>query len=204
MSESRRRSSRRVAQGITRCPACGGAVKSDAKWCPNCRFTGADSAVIFPDPPPPLLPILDAVGLLRDADLREIEVARDSLRRRFPQFHWRICTVSLPEGTALPVFGFWLLNVCPLDGPETAEERASTFLLLVDVASGQAAVIPGYAVEPYLSDDDWKTILTDMTAPWQAGNPAAAFVAFFKASRRHLDAAWKRYGAPVSSRKHSP
>ncbi len=204
MSESRRRSSRHAPQGITRCPACGGTVKPDVNWCPTCGFTGADSTVLFPDPPPPLLPILDAAGLLRDGDLRKIQLERDSLRRRFPQFHWRICTVSLPDGTGLPVFGFWLLNACPLHESETAEDRAATFLLLVDAASGQAAVIPGYAAEPYLSDDDWKIVLTAMTAPWQAGNPAEAIVAFFKASRRHLDAAWKRYGAPHSSRRNSP
>ncbi len=156
---------------------------------------------MFSDSPPPLLPILDAAGLLKDNDIRKIESARDVLRRRFPQFHWRICTVSLPQDTSLPVFGFWLLNACPLHLNETEDERSWTILLLINADSGQAAAIPGYAAEPFFSDDEWGSILATMAEPWQARRPAEAIIRFFKSSRSRLDRAWKLYGARHPNRK---
>ena len=155
---------------------------------------------IFPDAPPPLLPILDAAGIFKDKDIRRIEAGRDALRRRFPQFKWKICTVCLPPETSLPLFGFWLLNACPFHEKETLEERAWTVLLLVNAVSGQAAVVTGYAAEPFLSDDEWKTILADMGEPWKAGKTADAVLCFFQSSRNQLNRAWKRFGSRRSGK----
>lgn len=155
---------------------------------------------LFPETPPPLLPVLDAAGILKERDVWKIEAARDKLRRRFPQFHWRVCTVVLPPEVNLSVFGFWLLNVCPFHGKENAEARASTVLLLINAATGRAAAVPGYAVESVLSDDGWKAILATMAAPWQGGDPVEAVIRFFKNARIHLERAWKSYGARKSAR----
>ena len=203
MSAGTRNPSRAGSAGVISCPACGGPVKVDSKWCPGCHFTGADTVAMFPDDSPPLLPILDAAGILKPRDVRKIEAARDGLRRRFPQFHWRICTVILPLETRLPVFGFWLLNVCPLDEKETPDDRASTILLLINADSGQAAVIPGYAAESCLSDDDWKDVLSTMAGPWRAGDPAEAIIRFFTSTRSRLERAWKSYGIRKPARSSS-
>lgn len=202
-SERLRRGSERTTLGITTCPACAGPLKPDSKWCPTCEFTGGDTLQMFSDSPPPLLPILDAAGIFDAADVRMIEAARDALHQRFPQFHWRICTVGLPLETSLPAFGFWLLNACPLLEHETAVERSWTVLLLLNADSGQVAAIPGYAAEPFLADTEWKSILATMAAPWQVGKPGEAVVNFFKSTRSHLDRAWNRYGARRSARNPS-
>jgi hypothetical protein len=193
-------SSRAVSLGVVQCPACGGPLNVDANWCPRCNFTGGDTVAMFSDPPPPLLPILDAAGILKENDLLKIESARESLRSRFPQFHWRVCTVILPPESSLSLFGFWLLNACPLLGEETLENRASTVLLLINADSGQVTAVPGYAVESYLSDDTWKLILSSMTEPWRSGKPGEAIVCFFTTARSHLEIAWKRYGTRISTR----
>lgn len=142
---------------------------------------------------PPLLPILDAVGIWKDADIRKIEAARGNVERRFPQIKWRICAVNLPAETSLPLFGFWLLNACPLNPEETPSDRSWTILLLIDIRSGQASITPGYAAESCLSDDEWQKVLNSMATYWQAGKTAKAVVRFFKSSRSELQTAWKRY-----------
>lgn len=149
---------------------------------------------IFTDSPPPLLPILDAAGIFMEADTRKIVKAREAIGRRFPQFRWRVCSVNLPLETRLSLFGFWLLNACPLDTNETANERAWTVLLLINANTGQAAVIPGYAAEPFLSDDGWNTALATMAPAWQVGNPSEAVVCFLKNTRILLNQAAMRYG----------
>lgn len=196
--ESSRSYSRRVVPGVILCPSCGGPLKPDSKWCPGCHFTGSKTLDLFPHDAPPLLPVLDAVGLLDDSGTRRVEAAREKLKRRFPQFDWRVCIVHLPEETSLPVFGFWLLNACPLGAKEDVESRAWTVLLLINAGTGKAAVIPGYAAEPYLSNEEWKAALAAMDEPWNAKKPVEAILRFFDDSRRQLNRAWKRYGSRVS------
>jgi RNA polymerase subunit RPABC4/transcription elongation factor Spt4 len=193
--DARRSASRRMTPGVFTCPSCAGPLGQDSKWCPNCHFTGGDCVQIFPDSPPPLLPILDAAGLFNDRDIQKIESARSALSRRFPQFRWKICTIFLPPEKRLPLFGFWLINVCPFHKDETLEERAWTILLLINASNGQVAAVPGYAAEPVLSDDEWKDILGSMSDLWSAGKPADAVVQFFKSGRDQLNKAWRRYGS---------
>lgn len=169
-------------------------MKADSKWCNACHFTGAQTLDLFPQPPPPLLPVLDAACIFSDRDVWRIDQARGRLHRRFPQFQWRVCTVDLLPGTDLSVFGFWLLNVCPLYRHEKAEDRAGTLLLLINSGTGEVAAVPGYAVEHVLSDDQWRTILVTMKDPWRAGRPVEAVIQFFKSTRRELESAWERYG----------
>jgi len=199
-TDGSRKYSRRAVPGVIVCPSCSGPLKSDSKWCPRCNFTGSRTLELFPHSAPPLLPVLDAVGLLDDPAVRKVEAARDKLRKKFPQFHWKVCVVHLPEGIALPVFGFWLLNASPFQPKETLEDRAWTVLLLINSGTGDAAVVPGYAAEPYLSNDEWKVPLEAMKEKWREKNATEAIVNFFKSSRLQLDRAWRRYGARVSTR----
>jgi RNA polymerase subunit RPABC4/transcription elongation factor Spt4 len=197
LASSRRRSTVHSTTGILSCPGCGNSLKADVKWCPACSFTVDDSMAIFPDAPPPLQPILDAVGLIAQGELRTIERARKKVTRRFPQFQWRVCIVCLPQETSLPLFGFWLLNSCPLHESETAEQRLWTVLLLINVDTGNAAVTTGYAAEPCVSDDEWKSVLSDMAKPWRAGKTTAAICEFFKSSQRRLERNWNRFGSHI-------
>ena len=185
------------------CPSCRVAIGADAERCPACGFTGADTMFLFPEPAPPLLPVLDAAGLWNVSDVHRIDVARARLGRIFPQFQWRVCSVMLPEGASLPVFGFWMLNVCPLYAQETAAQRAWSVLLLIDARSGQAAVVPGYSAEPWFEDNDWRQALTAMAPAWKAGHSAEAVVKFLHAAARHLAHAWKRRGLHRKKRTHA-
>ena len=195
VERTQRRSSQRTRPVSFLCPTCKASLEIDSKWCPVCNFTGGDTIGMFSNSPPPLLPLLDAVGIWNPSEVNKIETSRIHLSRRFPQFKWRVCCVKLPPNTDLSVFGFWLLNVCPLHDKETSEERAWTVMLLIDVESCQAAAIPGYAAEACLGDDQWRESLHAMAIPWKSGKTADAVVAFFKTCRKQLDEFWKRHGA---------
>ena len=158
---------------------------------------------MFEGPPPPLLPILDAAGLWDDTELTRIKTTCEKLRIRFPQFRFHICTVMLPAETSLPLFGFWLLNACPLDGGETTEDRSWTVLLLLNARTGQAAVVPAYAAEHWVTDEDWSKILTSMAKPWKSGKTANAVIGFLKTTGAFLDQTWKTRGLRRSKRSRS-
>lgn len=150
--------------------------------------------LLFPDPAPPLLPVLDAAGLWSPRQVREIEAAREKLRRRFPQFRFHICTVMLPPETSLPVFGFWLLNVCPLCVGETTADREWSVLLAINARTGAVAAVPGYAAERWLSDDDWRKALAAMGTPWKSGDTSGAVLRFLTAAGNFLGDAWRTRG----------
>lgn len=185
------------------CPACREPVAVAAQLCASCGFTGGDTMTMFSDPAPPFMPVLDAAGIWNHDDVRKIEAARRKLRGSHPQFHWHVCSVMLPPGTSLPLFGFWMLNACPLYAGETEQERAWAVLLLIDAATGCAAVIPGYSAEPWLGDADWTAALSAMSVSWQAGDAGGAVLRFFETSARLLNRSWKKRGLRQSERSHS-
>jgi hypothetical protein len=185
------------------CPACGHKVLADAKWCDSCHFTGARTMDMFPDSPPPLLPVLDAAAVWNTAEIQEIEEARRKLLKIFPQFRVNVWSVDLPPDTALPVFGFWLINACPLDKEESAEDRAWTVLLLINAGTGQAAAIPGYSAERILTDSDWKKILTSMAVEWKSGQRGAAVISFFENCAGFLNDAWNTHSRHRTKRPKS-
>lgn len=200
--ESHASSVSRTATGFA-CPACGAAVAADAKRCPSCKFTGSDVMAMFGDRPPPLLPLLDAAGIWKAEDDRRFEHAGAKLRRRFPQFRIRICTVMLAAETSLPLFGFWLLNACPFDVNETAEDRAWAVLLLIDARNGRIAVVPGYSAERCLGDEHWLKALSSMAASWKKGATADAVICFFEKCSVLLDQSWKLRGRRQSKGSNS-
>lgn len=193
---------KRRAMSAHFCPKCAEAVPADVRRCPSCAFTGADSVAMFPDPPPPLMPVLDAAGLWNTGNLKAIEAAREKLRRRFPQFKFHICTVMLSEEISLPAFGFWMLNVSPMYVSETDEERAWSVLFLINAKDGNAAVIPGYRAEQWVSDEDWKKVVTASSGLWKSGKTAQAVIRFFETSGSFLEHSWRTRGSRRMSKSN--
>ncbi len=74
---------------------------------------------MFGDDLPPLLPLLDVAEVWDEKDKRKIMAAVARFNRRFPQVRWRICGAALGGQVSLPLFGFWLVNACPLMEGET-------------------------------------------------------------------------------------
>jgi len=145
---------------------------------------------MFLSEPPPLLPVFDAAAIWSDADLTDIEAARVKLRTSFPQFRPHVWSVMLPPGTSLPVFGFWLLNTCLHHDGETEQERSWAVLLLINAATSESAVIPGYSAENWLSNEDWKKVVSSMSPMWKAGNPGPAVIDFFENMESFLIHSW--------------
>jgi len=146
---------------------------------------------MFPGAPPPLLPILDVADVWNASDIRLIDAARTDVEKRFPQFRWRFCALDMPPGVKLNLLGFWLLNAAPLVPPETEQDRAWTVLLIINRSNGHAAVIPGYAAEPWITDPAWLDALREMRLPWRSGESGKAVTAFLNASRKLLEREWK-------------
>lgn len=192
MREDREYSPTRFAIASVACPSCHVKLEPDAKWCGTCGFTGEKSLEMFGEDPPPLLPFLDVADLFNSKEQKKIESAVAAFNKRFPQVNWRICAVTLDPDVNLSVFGFWLMNVCPLMPGETPEDREWTILLLIDGNSGRASVTTGYAAEVWLSDETWDRALGEMVRPFLSGQPEKAVVLFLQKTQSFFESAWKR------------
>lgn len=192
MSETREYSAKRFATASVTCPSCQIRIERDTKWCEVCGFTGTKSMEMFGETPPPLLPILDVADLWTPKEQKKIASAVKAFGKRFPQIQWRICAVMLGAEVSLPVFGFWLLNVCPLNDGETDQDREWTVLLIIDGKTGNTSVTTGYRAEVWLSDDDWSPALAEASAALRQGDTLSAVTDFLKTTRKTMDQAWKR------------
>lgn len=143
---------------------------------------------IFPFGAPPLERVGDHAGIFGQGERRWLEGVIDSFERHFPQIHWRLATVKLNDPGQLGLFGFWLLNVSPTPADERDGERAWTVLLLIE-AEGGVAMVPGYAVEPWLSPDAWETLLGDFSIELRHSR-TAAIEGFFKGAMERLHRSW--------------
>lgn len=147
---------------------------------------------IFGTPPPALPPILDAADMWSRQEASAILRQIDKLRSRFPQFHWRICSVDLPPVHRLRLFGFWLLNACPLAPNETLDDRQWTVILVINKADNRAVVVPGYVAEPWLPDDQLQRAMEFMTPHWREAKFGKAVCAFLKATGKLLESTCQR------------
>ncbi|BCU78448.1 hypothetical protein [Luteolibacter sp. LG18] len=190
--ERRRYSAQRLTAGVAVCPACLVHLPVQSAFCPSCRFTGEDSMRMFPHGLPPLQPMLDAANLWTPADQAAIARRVRKTTHRFPQIRWSLCSVDAAAIDNLRVFGFWMLNASPLAEGETAEQRAWTALLVFNGATGKAALVPGYGVEPWLGDDAWERILLEMAVAWGRGKRRVAVTRFFDAAEKSLRKACRK------------
>jgi uncharacterized membrane protein YgcG len=141
---------------------------------------------IFTNSPPAFAPILDLEGILTASEIKAIEAHSRSLSRSFPQFQWCVVMADLPDEVSLNLYGFWLLNACPLGTLESPKQRAWTVMLVVNARSQTATVVTGYSAEPCLSDEDWNDALVSMMPYWRVKEPTRAVGRFFKVIRQRL------------------
>lgn len=192
MTQAKEYSPKRFAISSVSCPSCRAKLDRDSKWCGTCGFTGAKSIELFGENSPPLIPILDVANFWDAKHIKKIESAIIRFNKRFPQIRWRLCAVTLPPETNLSLFGFWMMNVCPLAPEETAEDREWTVLFVVNAETGHASVTTGYSAEVWLADDMWDHALAETVEPFRRNRPDQAIVSFLNVAREHFERAWKR------------
>lgn len=123
---------------------------------------------------------------------KRLEKKLSELRRLFPQVHWCLLTISLPEQTPLRLFNFWFFNVSPIEAPATAEQRAWTILLTLDAKHRRVSVMPGYAIEPMIADDEWEKVLLVLRESERKGDMLAGYLQFFEETKQLLIKASER------------
>ena len=97
-----------------------------------------------------------------------------AMQRRYPQLVVQIVMHSFPAEHPFAMYGFWLLNAGAFSGEAKRGKRNHSLLILVDPVRHESAIVPGYGLEPLMTDDATGHIL-EMAGPafesdkWETG-----------------------------------
>jgi len=150
---------RNFSESAMACPSCHGLLSEAVDECPRCGYSGHAAVAKFPFVAPPLDHFIDPVGYLSEGARGKIDKALESLKQRFPQVSLSVCIIDLVEDTDPREFGFWMFNASQVRDEQEKASRPWTILLMIDDQNGRASVTPGYAIEPFLNEEDWESLL---------------------------------------------
>src|SRR6476660_5499452 len=137
-----------------KCPSCGVPFPAPPAACPNCQLTLAALDRKFG-----LVPYCSRYMSDRSERLtrKEVHDLRDLLQvceRKFPQVVFSVLMVNLGEEFSISEYAFWFANHARISSRSAVGPKNWDLLLIIDPKGRSAAMITGYALEPYVSESD--------------------------------------------------
>lgn len=191
----------RFAVNTMFCPGCRKAIPDPVEQCPACGYSGASAVDKFPFAAPALDRFIDPDNHLPVEACEKIDRALNALGKDYPQVRFHFCLVDLAEATDPREFGFWMMNASPVRGPVEERLRPWSVLFLIDDAHCRVSVTPGYAIEPFLDEDEWRSLLRLEERYFRDGDYGSAILRFVKGAAHVLGEAEKRVRRELSGRR---
>ena len=174
------------------CPGCRKALREPVETCPACGYSGKSAVKKFPFEAPAFERFIDPNDHLGVEECQKIDRALDDLANDFPQPRFCFCVVDLAAETDPREFGFWLMNASPVRSAVEERLRPWSVLLLIDHAHARASVTPGYAIEPFIDEGSWTSLLQLESRYFSAGDYGSAILRFVKGAEVVLSEAAER------------
>lgn len=152
-----------------KCPRCVQMIHRGAEECPHCGFSIADADRRYGAAEIQVHRLEDTAGLMRNFERRRVEAAMNRFERSFPQLFFAVHT-GRPEGRSdVRQFGFWLLNRAAFVDVGIERPNECGIVLLIDPDAKSAGISWGYALDPFLSEEDTFGLLSRGHAYWIEG-----------------------------------
>ena len=95
--------------------------------------------------------VADTTRSLKAADQSKLKKRILGIQRRFPQLTLQVVMHQFPEEHPFAMHVFWLFNAASFAGDGNRGKDNHALLLAIDPTRGEAAIIPGYGLEPFLA-----------------------------------------------------
>jgi uncharacterized membrane protein YgcG len=160
-----------------KCPSCRTPLAEPVQHCPKCRFT-----LHRADPKFGAVPRHSRFLTDRSQTLSRTQIARlrDALRlfhKKFPQVLLSVFVTELPDGSSANEFAFWMANRARFGTVPKVLEENLDLLLVIDLHNNKAALVGGYGLEPFVSEDDLQAALDALAGPLRDGDTTAGILA---------------------------
>jgi uncharacterized membrane protein YgcG len=153
-----------------KCPSCQVQFSAPAPECPNCGLTLAQLDRKFGIVPHFARYLTDRS---RELTEREVEKLRASLRlfeRKFPQLLFSVQIVGLGTDVSISEYAFWMINRARFSALNAIGPKNFELLLIVDPDGEAAALIAGYGLEPYISEEELQAALAAAVNDFRLGD----------------------------------
>ena len=188
------------ARSAMACPGCHATLAVPVDECPRCGYTGHHAVSRFPFKAPVIERFIDPQGHLEESDRTKIDKSLSDLAKGFPQPRICFCIVDLPEVIDPREFGFWMMNASEVDGPEEEKLRPWTILLVIDDINGRVSVTSGYAIEPFLDEEEWAALIRKEREFFFARHYGSAALKFIMGAKAILTRSAQRIEKKLSSK----
>jgi uncharacterized membrane protein YgcG len=150
-----------------RCPYCQGPLKPSASECPACRLSYPRTSALLGVVPRVTPLVSDTTGTLRAADLKRVTRQLARMQRRFPQLVPQVVMHRFPAEHPFSMHAFWLFNAADFAGTSRRGRDNHALMLAIDPYREEAAIAPGYGLEPFLTRDALGRLLEQAEPAWQ-------------------------------------
>lgn len=113
--------------------------------------------------------VADTTGSLKPADQTKLKSRVSEIQRRFPQLALQVVMHRFPAEHPFSMHVFWLFNAASFDGEGNRGKANHALLLAIDPGRGEAAIMPGYGLEPFLANDAVDQLLGIASPAWKDG-----------------------------------
>ncbi len=149
------------------CPYCQSTLQANAGECPTCRITYPRTISLVGTAPRLGNMVADTTGLMITKDHAKLVKRITELETSYPQLVMQIVMHHFPEEHPFSMHAFWLLNAGNFAGDSYRGKFNRSILLAIDPARGEAAIIPGYGLEQFLTPETLDHLLELASPDWE-------------------------------------
>ena len=149
-----------------RCPYCATDLDEHSPECPACRLDLGRAARLL-GPVPRIEPgVCDSTGALTPGERKRLKRRTAAITGRFPQVRVQLVFRHFTDGQPIGLHAFWMFNLGAFSTETEKLGGNRNLLLLVDPIAAEASIIPGYGLEPFLTDEELDDLLGMAADEW--------------------------------------
>jgi uncharacterized membrane protein YgcG len=150
------------------CPFCQTPLQADAAECPACRLTFPRTCALV-GALPRLAPVVaDTTRQFSATEQLKLKKQIARIQRRFPQLVLQVVMHEFPAEHPFSMHVFWLFNAGNFAGDSKRGKDNHALLIALDPARGEAAIMPGYGLEPFLKTETLDHLLELASPAWES------------------------------------
>lgn len=153
-----------------RCPYCQTPQQAAASECPACRLTFPRTSALVGAVPRLAPMVADTTRSLKPNEQHKLKQQISGIQRRFPQLVLQVVVHEFPVEHPFSMHVFWLFNAANFAGDSRRGKDNHALLLALDPVRGEAAIMPGYGLEPFLQREALDHLLELAGPAWETGN----------------------------------
>ncbi len=149
------------------CPYCQSPLRPDAAECGACRMTFPRTSALLGAMPRFSQGVADNTRSMSPGEIGKLRKRVGEIQSRFPQLVLQIVMHVFPEEYPFAMYAFWVFNAGNFAGDSHRGKENYALMIVIDPERCEAAITPGYGLEPFLKTATLDHLLELAGPAWQ-------------------------------------